>query len=799
MAPISNQNEMAHQVANIRISDKASYAPLARRLSRGIWVLAAGVVWASTSGITHAQTTAPIKHVLLIGDTSTYSPIGPTNTDNRSLDYFNAAKAQLSAVSNVQLDTIEHLEPLDATHNPSPTSLTPAQLRMGDGSKYDAIIVMATYKGIEAGNRAVIEQSIINGDAKSFFLFPDECSSCASNVQDISVPWVNAITNWNVSAGISPGNNNVSSYADLNTSPAAQSLSSSFGSVNPLFVWDYKAINGVPEANVLYMPREYPLASSTQNGIVNNVAALIVPRSPTEAHACVFVISDVNTWYVGANQTVTNPNLAGALIDAANSASCSGGLEGAIQIQKTLTLPAGQAGPIHAQFFATCDKPQAGSVFASTSTALNAGTQNITISNLPDGAQCTISEQMDAAPAGFQWTQTLPTSPATVIAAQTVNVAVTNVLTPIAPATGSIRVNKTMALSGQIASTTMRFKATCDLPNAASSYESSDLVMQIDGTQSTDITSIPAGAQCTVSETLSAPPTGFYWQQNVPTTPVSVSAGTAVPFDITNTLQPLASNTGAIRVIKNLTVPAEVTSSFDLRFSADCGSAVYASAPLTMTGNGQQWVDIPNVPVGAQCTVSETLPTAPINYAWLIVPNQSATVTDPKTGTVSVTFNNQLTRGSGTIRIQKQLVVPTGVQGPFAMQFSANCSNVAAQPPPVTLTMSASGAQSVDMPGVPAGATCAISEQLPSAPVGMAWAVPGITPQSVTVPDNASVVVDVANEMKVSPPVVTDPPSPTPVPSLGPLALGGLSMALAGLGALRQRRQRITAARQGPR
>lgn len=101
-------------------------------------------------------------------------------------------------------------------------------------------------------------------------------------------------------------------------------------------------------------------------------------------------------------------------------------------------------GPFQAQFVAgRCSLAGQNSTYLSALTTLSVGSQSILINSIPADSSCTITETLDAAPAGYAWTQVLPTAPLTVVAGQAVHAPITNTLAAIPPTVGSIRVNKT--------------------------------------------------------------------------------------------------------------------------------------------------------------------------------------------------------------------------------------------------------------------------------------------------------------------------------------------------------------------
>jgi uncharacterized repeat protein (TIGR01451 family) len=183
---------------------------------------------------------------------------------------------------------------------------------------------------------------------------------------------------------------------------------------------------------------------------------------------------------------------------------------------------------------------------------------------------------------------------------------------------------------------------------------------------------------------------------------------------------------GQITVTKSLTLPTGVTGPLALQFSATCNLPATGTVfgPVSMNYPATNTAVIPNIPGGATCTVSEQLPSPPAGYAWGTpsVGALSPTGSMPAAGNQTVSVTNTLTANPGKITVTKAMVLPTGVAGPFSFGFTATCDR-----PSIGSTFSATlnnypTNTSVDIPNIPAGATCSLSETLPAAPSGYAWA-----------------------------------------------------------------------------
>ena len=247
-----------------------------------------------------ASAPALAQKVLVLGDTSV-----TTHAVNSS-DYWNAAIKEMKAAVDQPLPAPSNVTSIGAINT---TDLLPTQLRQPNGDPYDVIVVTAVFGGVTANNRTLLQQAIQNRSAGAFFLFPDQCSSCAANVADITIPFVNAATGWGVTGGT---NKTGAETVNLNTNSVAQA---SFTSFPTLAVNDYTDINNVPVNNALYMRLGAPIPPANPN--INDLsfrtdhaAAVIVPRSQSYNGngACIFVISDVNTLVNGTSPTCRIPD-----------------------------------------------------------------------------------------------------------------------------------------------------------------------------------------------------------------------------------------------------------------------------------------------------------------------------------------------------------------------------------------------------------------------------------------------------------------------------------------------------------
>ncbi|MCD2164179.1 DUF5979 domain-containing protein [Comamonas koreensis] len=204
---------------------------------------------------------------------------------------------------------------------------------------------------------------------------------------------------------------------------------------------------------------------------------------------------------------------------------------GTIVVRKQVNAPSGAAPFSGAIDFAlSCDSGpvQNGSIYVSN----NQGVSNpITV---PAGSQCTVTETLPAAPAGYAWGPPAYSPISPVVTGQEQAATITNTLSNTVAATGMLQVNKTVQVPEGAApyNGTISFGVAC--VNPAFSTAGSIAVAGNQGSAAP--IAVPAGSQCTVTETLPADPDGMAWAAPTYSQPASVVAGQTATATITNRL-----------------------------------------------------------------------------------------------------------------------------------------------------------------------------------------------------------------------------------------------------------------------
>ncbi|MGH8121329.1 MAG: beta strand repeat-containing protein, partial [Rudaea sp.] len=398
-------------------------------------------------------------------------------------------------------------------------------------------------------------------------------------------------------------------------------------------------------------------------------------------------------------------------------------LSSTVTIHKTIT--GGPAGGTAATFgyTTTCD---AGGPF-STSVTTVASIGSNTITTVPAGATCTVTETtVPAAPTNYGY----GTTPAPVMLTTTVagpnNANFTNVLTR---QTGTLTVAKDVAgpsTSASLVNGDFPYSVDCGADGNFTNH------VTITGgvTNSGPVSTVPAGASCTVTETgMATAPAGYSWNAATYTgNPATIPANGAATVTMHNTLSALAA--GSISVTKSVVGGPIPAGTFSITVACPANGAI-AAYNTTQTVAGGATTVFTGVPTpNPSCTVTEsaTLPTAPTNYAW------DLTVTPPAVQTVAVggsaTVINTLVRQTSAITVNKTVTggPAGGVSGTFNFGVDCTASSDGTYTGAITLASATSGSTSIT--GVPAGANCTVSEgALPTSPTNYTW---GAIPPAVT-------------------------------------------------------------------
>jgi len=346
---------------------------------------------------------------------------------------------------------------------------------------------------------------------------------------------------------------------------------------------------------------------------------------------------------------------------------------GKIVVNKTTVPVAGD--PVAAPTFQFTVACPAVAGYPRSLTVVGSGTAE-TPSDIPFGTNCTVTET--ATPG---WAQSGAQS------VQPVDQAVENVSFTNTRQTGSLIVNKsTVGGDG-----TFDFTVACD----GTAWDVTRSITTAGGTgQSTAVTGIPAGVNCTVTETQQ---TG--WTQTAaPAGPLTIVAGQQATASFTNTRQ-----TADLVITKAVSGTYLLPVSGSFQFTVDCGVAGTFSRTISASNTANGTATVSGIPVGTSCTVTETVPSG-----WAldgsVVGNTNGRQVTIATQDNNVTFTNK--RDVGTITIAKSID-----QGSGTFRFDLTCGGTPVSGSPFDITINApSTTGSLVVGNIPTGSNCVVDE-----------------------------------------------------------------------------------------
>ena len=353
--------------------------------------------------------------------------------------------------------------------------------------------------------------------------------------------------------------------------------------------------------------------------------------------------------------------------------------------------------------------------FGSGDESVNAG-GSATISNIPTGTSCTVSEPTLPSVTGYTFgTPTFsPSATVTIPAgnASSVTVTTNNTMTRDL---GNFKITKTT--SNPDGATLPTFTGTYD---CGTGYTG---IWSVANGGSQTVTGIPTGNTCSVTEDALAPIPGYTWA--TPTyTPSSIvisSKGGTFEIVVGNSI---TRDLGNFKITKQTSNPDGATLPASFTGTYNCGTG-YTGTWSVANGGSQIVTDIPT---GNSCTVTEDA-LAPIpGYTWgtpTFTP--SSIVISSKGGTFEIVVGNSITRDLGNFKITKTTSNPDGATLPAAFTGTYDCGTG------YTGTWSVADGGSQTVTGIPTGNSCTVTEDALAPISGYTWGTPTFTPASIVI------------------------------------------------------------------
>ena len=431
-----------------------------------------------------------------------------------------------------------------------------------------------------------------------------------------------------------------------------------------------------------------------------------------------------------------------------------------------------------------------------------------TVSGIPTGNSCSVTEVAPAPIAGYTWASPITYTPSSIEIGEGEGPFAITVGNAITKNRGTFTIEKALTNDDGApvpSSFTVNYNCGFDTDGKTALTGQKSIAP---GSPAT-VSGIPTGNSCSVTEVAPAPIAGYTWASPITYTPSSIEIGEGKgPFAITvgNTI---TKDRGSLTVTKVLTgsVPEGFASTFDIDY--DCGvdtdRETAISGTLTLAGGKSETVS--GIPTGNTCTITESgLPTLPQYYSWVQSPsygnNQESTpanvveiVTAP---TAAVTVTNTVSYnpppppppppGWGGLSISKVVTGgPAGYVGPFDIQYSCTSGGPSG-------TASVTAGVPFVINNIPNGSVCTVSENtLPQAPTGYFWSSQSDTGGTVTISTGRTSSVTVTNGLSpipVAQAVISPQPATVAVPAKATLP----AAVPAGGGAMAQRNDALVGA-----
>lgn len=381
-----------------------------------------------------------------------------------------------------------------------------------------------------------------------------------------------------------------------------------------------------------------------------------------------------------------------------------------------------------------------------------------------------------------------------------------------APLGGKITVQNNMTLPSDVSETfNISYKAICDLPSAGTIYSAT--LKNAPSNNSVDILHIPAGASCTLTQTLPLPPSGYVWK----TETIGVLSPDVMPIGGDQTVLVSNSVSNGLLLLQSIDAPVSVSGSSDLfdvtyhltvsnstpsaiSYSLDhvleydpdveiqgvisVGKSSNVASAINPTFDGKSVTKLVTIEKIDAATAGSGQPSLETYDVKLRVKVKGFTESNNScSGSATGLFASanllagSLTRNAaacsstpnladGKIVITHLFSYPNGVSGPFTFTYKALCNKPQVNTEYSVQLQHTGSSSKIEIPAVPAGATCVLSQDLPAAPAGFLWktgsigqlspvgAMPAGGEQKVTISNELQSGVSVTNELLKTPVLV---------------------------------------------
>ena len=295
----------------------------------------------------------------------------------------------------------------------------------------------------------------------------------------------------------------------------------------------------------------------------------------------------------------------------------------------------------------------------------------------------------------------------------------------------------------------------------------------------TTFTGIPAGAECTVTETVNGSSVTVTATVTGSPTTVQIPAGGSATVGITDTYDQAP---GSLLVRKIITGDAAAAHG-PVTIVADCNDGLDRTVTIPSGAGTPPDTTFDNIRANSICTVTETVDGS-TSTVTVTVDGNDATVPIPAGGTASAEVTDTYDYAPGSLVVAKSITGPA-VGQQDAIVINADCGDgIARQLVILAGTTDPAVSQSFD--SIPAGTVCTITETVDGSTSTITVTATG-SPAAADIPAGGTATVQLANyySQRTSPTDPTNPTSPTDPPHPtgqdtgdNPLAPTGVSSSL---------------------
>ncbi|MCC9176004.1 thioester domain-containing protein [Arthrobacter sp. zg-Y179] len=315
---------------------------------------------------------------------------------------------------------------------------------------------------------------------------------------------------------------------------------------------------------------------------------------------------------------------------------------GALIVDKVIAGPAArEQGPITVEVVCTADGEE---VIREDITieAGAGGTVPGTVSGIPEGASCAVSEPATGETPAVGVTVELPED-VTIAAGQTEEATVTNTY---AVNPGSLTVTKVIAGDAAGNQESVEVAVLCTLDGVTVFEETSQVPAGTTEDVGAVFSNIPAGASCAITEPVTGATAAVTVDTDVPAD-VEILAGDTVDTTVTNTYAFLPGTLAVTKVIAGEAAGEQGEIILQIRCGPD-GSVLDETVSIPAGATGDVTAEFGGLAAGSECTVTETASGA--TSAVQVVSALPAPVTIPAMGTATAEVSNTFSfvAGSGS-------------------------------------------------------------------------------------------------------------------------------------------------------